>query len=538
MAAPSTTAPRPRPSARSARVAAAARARRWAPTLAEPGVAGVLVGALLAGAYLRYEVMRGPLGYVDYDEATVALQAGTFLAHPAVFFPNQSYGGTLEIFLTSLFFQVSSSALALKLVPIVLLGAAAIVTWRAATRLVPSGLGQLVVLVLMWTGPAFGIWESTKGRGFYGATILLAALAALLVARFTEAATIRRAAAFGFAAGVAVWTTPLLVLVYVPCAVWLAARCWRCWRALAWAVPAALVGASPLLLWNEANGWGTFSGPAQTSATSGELLVDGLGKVPTLVGLATPWDPDRALVPGAAVVTAVVLILLIAITTMRTRRVAPGFVATVLGGYVALYGFVVPLGAMGEDLRYLYPAMPFIALAIGGVIPEARRRWGAAALLGTVTMAAAMTSWWGIQGLEAAAPTDTAFLASPGIPEVADFLQERGITTATTDVAGTQLTFETDGAIRAASFGAPRFRDLQAVMFERRPTTYVLERDGSGNTALLEREVRRRGIGFEKRTFGVWNVYLLDRWLPPWEVGLGVFGGPLTEARAREIFDD
>jgi hypothetical protein len=75
-------------------------------------------------------------------------------------------------------------------------------------------------------------------------------------------------------------------------------------------------------------------------------------------------------------------------------------------------------------------------------------------------------------------------------------------------------------------------------MFERRPTTYVLERDGSGNTALLEREAHRRGIAYEKRTFGVWNVYLLDRWLPPWEISLGVFGGPLTEARAREIFRD
>lgn len=493
----------------------------------------MLLGAFAVGLWLRWKVMSGPLGYLDYDEASVGIQARSYFEDPAVFFPGQAYGGTLEVLLTATAFQVASNAFVLKLVPILLHALAAFVAWRAALRLVPSRTGQLLVPVLLWVGPAFAVWESTKGRGFYGMAFLLAALALLLVLRVCEEPTAAGYALFGLAAGAAFWTTPLLVLVYVPCGVWLLVRCRFAIANSGWMVAGALIGASPSLLWNQRHGWDGLSGPTQSDASTVEILGNGLAKVPALIGLATPWDPDRVLVPGAPIVTGVVLVLLVAVATLRTEDEAPGLLATVLFGYLALYAFVVPLGAMGADLRYLYPVLPALALAIGVLVPRPRRRHGTAAILAIVTLIGALVSWWGISGMEDVRSTDSAFLSSPGLPEVTDFLEARGVDAAITDIAGTQITFESEGRIEAASFAAPRFRHLQSVMWRDEPSVYVLETSRSRNDERLEAEAERRGIAFERRRFGAWTVYLLDEHLAPWDAQMTVFGGRLTEELAR-----
>jgi hypothetical protein len=500
----------------------------------DPLEAAVLVAAALVGLVLRWKVMSGPLGYLDYDEASVGIQARTYFEDPAVFFPGQAYGGTLEVLATATLFQVASNAFVLKLVPIILHATAALIAWRAALRLVPSRTGQLLVPVLLWIGPAFGVWESTKGRGFYGMAVVLAALAMLLVLRVDEAPSAARYGLFGLAAGVAFWTTPLLVLVYVPCGAWLLVRCRFALVNASWMVAGAIVGAAPSLLWNQRHGWDGLSGPTQQDATTVEILRNGLAKVPALIGLATPWEPDRVLVPGAAVLAGVLLVLVITVASLRTEDEAPGLLATVLIGYLVLYAFVVPLGAMGPDLRYLYPVLPVLALAIGALVPRPVRRHGTAALLAAATVVVGLVSWWGITGMAAVGPTDTNFLSSPGIPEVTGFLEGRGVDTAITDVAGTQITFESEGRIEAASFAAPRFRHLQAVMWDDGPSAYVLETDRSRNDERLEQVARERGISFERRRFGEWTVYLLDERLAPWDAELTVFGGRLTEQLARD----
>lgn len=500
----------------------------------DPLEAGVLLVAALVGLVLRWKVMSGPLGYLDYDEASVGIQARTYFDDPAVFFPGQAYGGTLEVLVTAALFQASSNAFVLKLVPIVLHAIAALIAWRAALRLVPSRTGQLLVPVLLWIGPAFGVWESTKGRGFYGMAFVLAALGMLLALRVDEAPSAARYALFGLAAGVAFWTTPLLVLVYVPCGGWLLVRCRFALINTAWMVAGAIVGAAPSLLWNQRHGWDGLSGPTQQDASTAEILRNGLAKVPALIGLATPWEPDRALVPGAAVLAGVVLVLVVLVASLRTEDEAPGLLATVLLGYLALYAFVVPLGAMGPDLRYLYPVLPVLALAIGALVPRPVRRHGTAALLAVATVVVGAMSWWGITGMAAVGSTDTNFLSSPGIPEVTGFLEERGVRTAITDVAGTQITFESEGRIEAASFAAPRFRQLQSVMWDEGPSVYVLETDRSRNDERLEAAADERGIAFERRRFGEWTVYLLDERLAPWDAEMTVFGGRLTEQLARD----
>lgn len=494
------------------------------------GTGVALVGALLVGLALRWLVMRGPLGYVDLDEATAGIAAQRFWEEPRLLFPNQPYGGTFEVWLVALAFRVSANAFVLKCVPIALHAAAAAIAWRAAVRIVPSVAGQLAVPILLWVGPAFAIWESTKARGFYGATIVLSSLAILLVLRVVDDPTPVQVAAFGVAAGVALWTSPLLVLVYGPCAAWMFDRRPGLWRQVPWLLAGAAAGALPWLGWNAWHGWSSLSRPDDGGGSTIDLLTDGLGKVPALVGMATPWDQARTVVPAAGVLTAVALAAIVAIATARTRAAAPGLLATGVVGYLLIYALVVPIGATGQDLRYLYPLLPLLALAIGAVVPDPAAARDRALLLGAIAGAAALVSWWGLAGMEQARSSDRLFLAAPGIGDVVAFLEEREVDHVTTDLAGTQITFASGGDIEAASFAAPRFGDLQRAMTVEEPSVYVLETGRHDNDRQLERVAEAEGIGFEKHRFGVWTVYVLDAWLPPWRAGLTAFGGRITRA--------
>lgn len=515
---------------------AEARAER-SPTLTIPRLATLdvgtgiaLAGAILLGVVLRWLVMRGPLGYVDLDEATAGIAARRFWEEPRLLFPNQPYGGTFEIWFAALAFRVSANAFVLKCVPIVLHGAAAVIAWRAAVRIVPSVAGQLTVPILLWVGPAFAIWESTKARGFYGATIVLSSLAVLLVLRVVEDPSPLQVAAFGAAAGVALWTSPLLVLVYAPCAIWMFDRRPALWRQVPLLLAGAAAGALPWLGWNAWHGWSSFTRPDDGGTSTVDLLTDGLGKVPALVGAATPWDQGRTLLPAAGVLTAVALVAVLAIATARTRQAAPGLLATGVVGYLLIYALVVPIGATGPDLRYLYPLLPLLALAIGALVPDPVAARDRALLLGAIAGVAALVSWWGLAGMEQARSSDRLFLAAPGIGEVVAFLEDREVDRVTTDLAGSQITFASGGDIEAASFASPRFGDLQRTMTVEEPSVYVLETGRHDNDRQLERAAEAEGIAFEKHRFGVWTVYLLDEWLPPWRAGLTAFGGRITRA--------
>ena len=143
--------------------------------------------AFAAGVGLRWYLLTTDLAYVDVDEATIGLQARDFLTSPDVFFPAQPYGGSLEVPFVAVLSELGARGpLWLKLVPMAFHLATCVVAWRVATRFVPSRLGQLAVPVVLWCGPAYGIWESTKERGFYGAALLVAATVLLLGLRVLE----------------------------------------------------------------------------------------------------------------------------------------------------------------------------------------------------------------------------------------------------------------------------------------------------------------------------------------------------------------
>ena len=284
----------------------------------------VLATALVAGFVLRWNVLDSSLGYVDWDEATAGILARDFFHDPSAFFPQQAYGGTAEIIIVAVLAQLGADgALALKLVPLALHLAAAVICWRITIRVIPHRLGQLAVPVIMWCWPAYAVWASTKERGFYGAAIVLAAALVLLVLHADDDPSPRRVAILGLAVGFAVWTTPLLMFVIVPSLAWLSVRQYAAWRRLPFAALGAAVGAAPWIVWNLFNEWESLEQPSALGvsvATRADLAAH---RMPGLFGFETPFDPDRDLVPGAFVLTVIVVLALLAVATWRTRQRAP-----------------------------------------------------------------------------------------------------------------------------------------------------------------------------------------------------------------------
>ena len=166
-------------------------------------------------------------------------------------------------------------------------------------------------------------------------------------------------------------------------------------------------------------------------------------------------------------------------------------------------------------------------MVAGAVVPDPTRRTVRAAVVGVVAMAAVAVSCWGLVGLRAASNTDSLFLSAPGIDGVVRTIEAHGRDHAVTDLGGAQITFASDGRVRASSFGSPRFPDLEALARQDEPTTFVFDttRTDFDNSARLERALAERHLPFERERHGVWAVYFLDRPLTPWDAGLVAYGG-------------
>jgi hypothetical protein len=118
------------------------------------------------------------------------------------------------------------------------------------------------------------------------------------------------------------------------------------------------------------------------------------------------------------------------------------------------------------------------------------------------------------------------FLAAPGLDAVVDRVEEGRRRTVISDVAGYQITYATDGAVEGTVFNRPRFPDLERAALVEEPSTYVLLAGDDNHR--FEEAMLDRGIGFRREQHGVWLLYELDTWFPPWEAGFTLlFGEPV-----------
>ena len=361
-----------------------------------------LAGLIVVGLGLRLGIIFGPLGEIDGDEAVVGLMARhiAFLGERPVFYWGQPYLGSLEAFSAAPLFRLfDSSTLLLKLVPTAYSLGFLALSAILARSLFGLGAGLATAAYMALPPAMWAVW-STKARGGY-AELLFLGEALLLVTLILVRRPIRRVALlWGVLAGLAFWTHLLAIVYILPAALFLAIGLRR--ERSQWplvAVGGALVGMTPLIIENLANGFLTLAALLQ----SPDLPIDPPAQfvrffrvgIPVLLGLGQPttsqtmFDADWLQRPGGHLWVALLAVamlasaLLVHLASLR-GLFARGACSDTSPALLVLVALVVPpvvaltrFGFFVSEPRYalpLYSTLPLLAGALWRV-PLPPLRW-------------------------------------------------------------------------------------------------------------------------------------------------------------------
>lgn len=348
----------------------------------------VILVAVVAGIVARVFVYRSSIAVPDSDEAVVGLMARHVLhGHLSTFYWGSSYGGTIESVLTApIFAAFGTGWLALRIVPIVLSGIAALLVWRIGRRLYGEPAAAVAGAVL-WVWPPFLVAHLVQQQsGFYASGLVLGTLLILLALRLADEPTAWRAAWFGLATGVALWDDVQLLTIVVPLVAWL---CWRHRRVLsvAWiAVPLVIVGASPWIVWNLRHDFGSFNTHISTSSSYPQRLRLFLSPLlPMLLGLRTPYSQRPLLSTVVADLALLAVLAGFLYGAYRTRRRDVSVLYAIGIVFPFVYAFTRAT-VLTEEPRYLLLLSPVLALLAGHAVSSFRRT----RLLGAVALGVAM----------------------------------------------------------------------------------------------------------------------------------------------------
>src|SRR3954447_13867676 len=323
----------------------------------------VLVGA--AGIVARVWVYNSVLGVPSSDDALVGLWAmhaarGDF----TTFFWGLHYGGTQEPLLAvPLFLVFGSSWLALKIVPIMLSGVAAILVWRVGRRILGEFRGA-VAGALFWIWPPYNL-DSLSRPGFYAANVFYCALLMLLALRIVERPDRMRVGLFGLVFGLAYWETSQIVPIAVPLVAWTIWKQPRAVRHVWIAAPLAVLGALPWLIWNVGHHFGSLDmlqyGGQSSYWHRVRIFVSPL--LPMISGLRYPFTQVPVLPGPLSNLVYVLLLALFVFGFVKTRRTN----ASMLYVIAICFPFFYAISAWtveSSDPRYLIVLTPVLALLL------------------------------------------------------------------------------------------------------------------------------------------------------------------------------
>lgn len=323
----------------------------------------VLAG--VSGIVLRVWVYRTALGIPDSDEAVVGLMVRHFRhGELTTFFWGQAYGGTQEVLLTvPVFFVAGSSWLALRIVPMIISAAAALVVWRVGRRTIGEPAAAVAGCVY-WIWPPFVIYKLTHQWGFYSSGVLYCGLLLLLALRLVDRPSRIRVGAFGLVLGLSIWENEQLVPVVLPVIVWTIWKQPRWLRQLWVAIPLAVLGALPWIFWNIRHDWGSLhSTLANTTTYQHRLRIFASPLMPMLLGLRTPFTQER-LVPGALTLLALAgLAVAFAYGAYRARNRTISLLYVVALVYPFIYA-LSPQTLFDQEPKYLVVLSPVIVLLL------------------------------------------------------------------------------------------------------------------------------------------------------------------------------
>ena len=458
------------------------------------GVLFALVAA--AGVVLRVWAYRSLSGTPNADEAVIGLMARHVLdGELSTFYWGQAYGGSQEALLTApLFLVAGSSWLAVRLVPIALSAVAALLVWRVGRRTIGEPAAAVAGGVL-WIWPPFDLYMLTHQQGFYASNVVYCALLLLLALRAAEQPDAARVGTLGFVLGLAFWQTAQIVPVAVGVIAWVVWRQPRALRHLPVAVPLALLGALPWILWNAGHGWESLAQEDYGDKLhSLRLLASPF--LPMMVGLRAPFSAELLVPAPLTYVAYVALVALFIVGAVKTRKRDSSILYVVAAIFPFVYAFSPSTSVELGSPRYLVVLAPVLALLAAQVATSFRRALAVLVLAFVISVVTThrMDEWFG------GTPRPTTYAEGLGPRHIVQSVpRDLGPLIATLDRLGLdrvfaeywvdyRLTFDTDERIVATenAFRRLTFEDGQANPTFGQP----------GRRPEYDREVRRARHGF------------------------------------------
>ena len=342
--------------------------------------------AAVVGVVLRVWAYRAVLGTPNADEAVVGLMVRHVLdGELTTFYWGQAYGGTQEVLLTApLFWAFDSSWLALRIVPILLSGIAALLVWRVGLRTIGPTAAAVAGLVF-WVWPPFNVFILTHQQGFYASNVVYCALLLLLALRLVERPDRTRAAVFGLVLGLAFWQTAQIVPVAAGIVGWVLWRRRDALRPLWVALPFAVLGALPWLVWNIRHGWGSLVQPDYGDKLESLRLLAS-PTLPMMVGLRAPFSAELLLPAALTYVVYLGLLALFVVGAVRARGRDVMLLYVVTATFPVVYMLAPKTSLALGTPRFIVVLTPLLALLLAQFATTYRRAAVALALATAISV--------------------------------------------------------------------------------------------------------------------------------------------------------
>lgn len=356
-----------------------------------------LLGLLLCGFLVRAAYAYPAHKYVpDADSLNMGLRALSILQGDVVVFYSGAQIGALEAYLHApLFALFGASRETIALAPLFVGFLTLVVFYLFTTELFGPRVGALSLLFLALPSPVYLAW--TYMPNSYPETVLLCVTILWIAARLrSRGLSPAWLFAFGLAAGIGWWNSPLTLGCTLPAVAWLSVVRPEVRRIAPWKLPAAgfVLGALPWIAYNLRYRFPSFFQVVRPASEVGSVSLAAkrlFGEnVPQLAVGMDPFGPGNALndvqllarIPSAIVIAAAVAFLAI-----RAGKGEPGERRSVLllwlvtAATAGLFVFSASGTFPGPTVRYVLPLAFILAAALGLAADFLARRSRLAALL-------------------------------------------------------------------------------------------------------------------------------------------------------------
>lgn len=475
----------------------------------------VFILILLAGAFLRYYVIRADLGGpIDSDEAIVGLMGKHILEgreYP-VYFYGQNYMGSLEAFLAAGAFAIFGvSVSSLKLLMFALSMVFVAVTYFLA-RSMEDEVTALFSTLLVSIPPPFLTVYCLKARGGYIETLIFGSVLMLLSLKIRgsdrNVASDLMFALLGFVAGLAWWTNNLVVYYFIPVSLILfkVLRKDNLLRLAAMTGLSFLIGSLPMWLYMIAHS-SEKGGMVSFKRALPALKNFFLQGIPVILGARQAWS-ETDFFPSATLLLSVIYGGCLLYYVLKKRGSGGMTPVTFLLSVPVLFALSDKAGGFAIEPRYLLPIYSVLTFIVAWPIVKI---FEYSRFVGVTTAAVLVAvNLYGTLKLkpELQLPFSNGLRVEREHGELIEFLKREGIDAVFTDYwIAYRLTFETGEDVLAIPWGETatnRYPGYLEMIKERGRHAYILQGPPSER---FESFLKDNSIRFTKKEAGNYRVF-------------------------------